>query len=63
MKPRRVKSLTMTIHFNLTNQIRGAQLEALKEENIAIEGLRGFEKQFEINEDGTRCFMNRIWIR
>ena len=61
MKPRRVKSLTMTIHSNLATQIREAQIEALKEENLANEGLRGFDKQLEMNEDGTRCFMNRIW--
>ncbi|XP_071739535.1 uncharacterized protein [Rutidosis leptorrhynchoides] len=34
----------MTIRRNLTSQIRDAQLEALKEENIAIESLRGMDK-------------------
>ncbi|KAI3752357.1 hypothetical protein L2E82_24335 [Cichorium intybus] len=60
-KPRRVKALTMTIHSNLNSQIREVQLEALKEENISEEALRGMEKQFEMKEDGTRYFMNRIW--
>lgn len=59
---RRVKSLTMTIHSQLTSQIRESQIEALKPENVAGENLRGMDKNFEIREDGTRVFMNRTWI-
>ncbi|KAI3515912.1 hypothetical protein L1887_14817 [Cichorium endivia] len=58
---RRVKSLTMTIHSQLPTQIRNAQLKALKPENIMSEALRGMNKKFEFREDGTRCFMDRIW--
>ncbi|XP_052619831.1 uncharacterized protein LOC128126133 [Lactuca sativa] len=44
VKPLRVKALTLTIHSNLTIQIRDAQLEALKPENIMEENLRGMDK-------------------
>ena len=58
---RRVKSLTMTISSNLPTQIREAQIEAMKPENLAAESLRGAEKQFELRDDGTRYFLDRIW--
>ncbi|GJS16716.1 putative reverse transcriptase domain-containing protein [Tanacetum coccineum] len=45
----------MTIHPNLPSQILKAQTEALKEENIKAENLRGMDKSFEIRPDGTRC--------
>ena len=51
VRPRRVKSLTMTIHSNLIKQIRDMQHEALRKGNVANECLRGIEKQSEINED------------
>nr|GFB91302.1 putative reverse transcriptase domain-containing protein [Tanacetum cinerariifolium] len=49
----------MTIHLNLPSQILEAQTEALKEENVQAENLRGMEKAFEIRTDGTRCIKNR----
>ena len=61
VKPRRVRALTMTIHSNLSTQIREAQLEAIKEEDIAEEALRRMEKQFKLRDDWTRHFMNQIW--
>nr|GEW16877.1 putative reverse transcriptase domain-containing protein [Tanacetum cinerariifolium] len=39
-----------------------AQTEALKEENVQAENLRGREKAFEIRTDGTRCIKNRSWL-
>ncbi|GKA78460.1 putative reverse transcriptase domain-containing protein [Tanacetum coccineum] len=39
-----------------------AQTEALKEENIKAENLRGMDKAFEIRPDGTRCIKNRSWL-
>nr|GEX85147.1 reverse transcriptase domain-containing protein [Tanacetum cinerariifolium] len=36
-----------------------AQTEAIKEENIKAENLRGMEKAFEVRLDGTRCIKNR----
>ncbi|GJS90096.1 putative reverse transcriptase domain-containing protein [Tanacetum coccineum] len=55
IKPLRVRSLVMTIHPKLPSQILKAQTEALKEENIKAENLRGMDKAFEICPDGTRC--------
>ncbi|GKB22987.1 putative reverse transcriptase domain-containing protein, partial [Tanacetum coccineum] len=39
-----------------------AQTEALKEENVKAENLRGMDKAFEIRPDGTRCIKNRSWL-
>ncbi|GJR52580.1 putative reverse transcriptase domain-containing protein [Tanacetum coccineum] len=58
IKPLRVRSLVMTIHPKLPSQILKAQTEALKEENIKAENLRGMDKSFEIRPDGTRCIKN-----
>ena len=38
-----IKALTLTIRSNLTTQIRFAQMEALKPENIVEENLRGMD--------------------
>ncbi|GJS94340.1 putative reverse transcriptase domain-containing protein [Tanacetum coccineum] len=46
IKPLRVRSLVMTINPNLPLQILKAQTEALKEENIQAENLRGMDKAF-----------------
>ncbi|GKG08825.1 hypothetical protein Tco_0334657, partial [Tanacetum coccineum] len=62
IKPLRVRSLVMTIHPNLPSQILKAQTEALKEENIKAENLRGMYKSFEIRPDGTRCMKNQSWL-
>ncbi|GJT66275.1 putative reverse transcriptase domain-containing protein [Tanacetum coccineum] len=62
IKPLRVRSLVMTIHPNLPLQILKDQTEALKEENIKAENLRGMDKAFEIRPDGTRCIKNRSWL-
>nr|GEV24780.1 reverse transcriptase domain-containing protein [Tanacetum cinerariifolium] len=70
VKPLHVRSLIMTIHSNLPSQILEAQIEALKEENVQAENLRGMEKAFEIRTDGTCCiksqnrdshFTSRFW--
>ena len=34
----------------------------MKPENVANESLRGMNKGFEVKEDGTNYFMNRIWV-
>ncbi|GJS67892.1 putative reverse transcriptase domain-containing protein [Tanacetum coccineum] len=62
IKPLRVRSLVMTIHLNLPSQILKAQTEALKEENIKAENLRGMDKAFEIRPDGTCCIKNQSWL-
>ncbi|GKB86131.1 putative reverse transcriptase domain-containing protein [Tanacetum coccineum] len=52
----------MTIHLKLPSQILQAQNEAIKEENIKAQNLRGMDKEFEIRPDGTRCIKNRSWL-
>ncbi|KAI3810401.1 hypothetical protein L1987_20013 [Smallanthus sonchifolius] len=52
----------LTIHTSLTTQIRMAQQEALKEENIQNEAFRGMIRQLEPKSDDTLYFMNRIWV-
>ncbi|GJZ34858.1 putative reverse transcriptase domain-containing protein [Tanacetum coccineum] len=52
----------MTIHPKLPSQILQTQTEALKEENIKAENLRGMDKAFEIRPDGTHCIKNQSWL-
>ncbi|CAH1415590.1 unnamed protein product [Lactuca virosa] len=58
---RRVKALTMTIHSHLSTQIKEAQQEALKPENVAGESLRGMDKNLEVKGDRVLYLMDRIW--
>ncbi|GKE28428.1 putative reverse transcriptase domain-containing protein [Tanacetum coccineum] len=52
----------MTLHPKLPSQILEAQTEAIKEENIKAENLRGMDKAFEVRPDGTRCIKNQSWL-
>ncbi|GJR33317.1 putative reverse transcriptase domain-containing protein [Tanacetum coccineum] len=52
----------LTLHPKLPSQILEAQIEAIKEENIEAENLRGMDKAFEVRPDGTRCIKNRSWL-
>ncbi|GJX94374.1 putative nucleotidyltransferase, ribonuclease H [Tanacetum coccineum] len=58
IKPLRVRALILTVHPKLPSQILEAQNEALKEENVKNENLRGMDKSFEIRPDGTRFNMH-----
>ncbi|GJZ34852.1 putative reverse transcriptase domain-containing protein [Tanacetum coccineum] len=62
IKPLRVRSLVMTLHPKLPSQILEAQSEAIKEENIEAENLRGMDKAFEVRLDGTQCIKNQSWL-
>ncbi|GJU48356.1 putative reverse transcriptase domain-containing protein [Tanacetum coccineum] len=62
IKPLRVRALVMTLHLKLPSQILEAQTEAIKEENIKAENLRGMDKAFEIRLDRTQCIKNRSWL-
>ena len=42
-------------------QIKEAQLEVLKPENVTGEVLRGMDKNLEVKGDRVRYFMDRIW--
>ncbi|GJX05900.1 putative reverse transcriptase domain-containing protein [Tanacetum coccineum] len=52
----------MTLHPKLPSQILEAQSEAIKEENIKAENLRGMDKAFKVRPDGTRCIKNQSWL-
>ncbi|GJV16076.1 putative reverse transcriptase domain-containing protein [Tanacetum coccineum] len=62
IKPLRVRAFVMTLHPKLPSQILEAQTEAIKEENIKSENLRGMDKAFEVRPDGTCCIKNRSWL-
>ncbi|GJY27850.1 putative reverse transcriptase domain-containing protein [Tanacetum coccineum] len=62
IKPLRVRALVMTLHLKLPSQILEAQTEAIKEEKIKAENLRGMDKAFKVLPDGTRCIKNQSWI-
>ena len=59
---RRVKTLSITIQSHLASQIKEAQLDALKPDNVARESLQEMEKELEVKDEGTHYFMNRIWV-
>ncbi|GJR28814.1 putative reverse transcriptase domain-containing protein [Tanacetum coccineum] len=59
-EPIRVRALVVTVHNNLPEQIRNAQVEACKEENIGAEGFRGEGEPFEVRSDGTKCLKRRV---
>ncbi|GJZ43706.1 putative reverse transcriptase domain-containing protein [Tanacetum coccineum] len=62
IKPLRVRALVMSLHPKLPSQILKAQTEAIKEENIKAENLRGIDKAFKVRPDGTRCIKNQSWL-
>ncbi|KAD3640029.1 hypothetical protein E3N88_29252 [Mikania micrantha] len=59
---KRVRALQLTIHSELPNQIRIAQQEALKAENLTREAMRGMDKQMKQRGDEAYYLMDRIWI-
>ncbi|GJW99170.1 putative reverse transcriptase domain-containing protein [Tanacetum coccineum] len=62
-EPIRVRALVMTVHSNLPDQIRNAQLEAMKKKNVKAENLGRLIKQiFDVRSDGTRYLDKRIWL-
>ncbi|GJY42423.1 putative reverse transcriptase domain-containing protein [Tanacetum coccineum] len=52
----------MTIHPKLPSQILEAQTEALKEENIKAENLRGMDKAYEVRRMETLVSRPRSWL-
>ncbi|KAJ0919921.1 putative nucleotidyltransferase, Ribonuclease H [Helianthus annuus] len=60
--PRRVRALQLTIQSSLPAQIRDAQVEALKPENVRAEALRGSRQRLEQKEDGAYYVTGRIWV-
>ncbi|GKB69924.1 putative reverse transcriptase domain-containing protein, partial [Tanacetum coccineum] len=62
VKPRRVRSMDMTIQSRVRGIILIAQREAFKQENVLVERLHGLDQQMERNEDESLYFMDRIWV-
>ncbi|GJU63229.1 reverse transcriptase domain-containing protein, partial [Tanacetum coccineum] len=62
LKPRRVRAMSITIHFGLKTKILEAQGEASKDIKAPAEWLRGLETHFERRDDGGIYFFDRIWI-
>ncbi|KAD4386230.1 hypothetical protein E3N88_26399 [Mikania micrantha] len=52
-----VRALQLTIHSELPNQIRIAQQEALRTENLTLETMRGMDKQIKAKDDGAYYLM------
>ncbi|GKB87819.1 hypothetical protein Tco_0960091 [Tanacetum coccineum] len=62
IKPLHVRALVITIHNNLTEQIRKAQTKAMKRENVEDENLGRLQKKiFKTRPDGTQL-NRRSWI-
>ncbi|GKE44007.1 putative reverse transcriptase domain-containing protein, partial [Tanacetum coccineum] len=62
LKPRRVRAMSITIHFGVNTKILEAQSEASKDLKASTEWLRGLERHFEQRDDGEIYFFDRIWI-
>ncbi|GJX09663.1 reverse transcriptase domain-containing protein [Tanacetum coccineum] len=62
LKPRRVRAMSITIHYGLKTKILEAQSEASKDLKAPAEWLRGLETHFEQRDDGKIYFFDRIWI-
>ncbi|GJW68515.1 hypothetical protein Tco_0122939 [Tanacetum coccineum] len=60
-EPIRVLALVVTVHNNLPKQIRNAQVEACKKENIGVEGFRGEGEPFEVRSDGMGALLSIIF--
>ncbi|KAD4981942.1 hypothetical protein E3N88_18613 [Mikania micrantha] len=52
--PLRARALGMTLQTSLKTQISEGQKEALKDANLAVESLRGLEKQLELKDDAHK---------
>ncbi|GJV68304.1 putative ribonuclease H-like domain-containing protein, partial [Tanacetum coccineum] len=62
-KPLRVRSLMLTDHKDLMQQILEAQVESLKEGNVKRKNLGRMQKKiFEIRTNGVRYHDKRIWL-
>ncbi|GKB89415.1 putative reverse transcriptase domain-containing protein [Tanacetum coccineum] len=62
LKPRRVRAMSMTIHYSLKTKILEAQREAVKDLKAPAEWLQGLDTQFEKWGDKGIYFVEWIWI-
>nr|GEX06574.1 hypothetical protein [Tanacetum cinerariifolium] len=61
-EPIHVRALVVTVHNNFPEQIRHAQAEACKKDNIGAERFVGEGEPFEVRTDGTKCLQGRVWL-
>ena len=54
--------LNVIIRSNLNTHIHLAQLEALKEENVAAEGLKNLVSKLEVKSNGAYYLADRLWV-
>ncbi|GKA07759.1 putative reverse transcriptase domain-containing protein [Tanacetum coccineum] len=62
IKPLHVRALVITIHNNLTEQIRKAQTKAMKRKMWMTNQGKLQKKIFKTRPDGTQCFKERVWL-
>nr|GEZ79105.1 hypothetical protein [Tanacetum cinerariifolium] len=60
-EPIRVRTLVVTVHNNLLEQIRNAQAKACEKENIGAEGFVGEGEPFKVTTDGTNCLRGQLY--
>ena len=58
IKPRRVRAMSIILQSGIKSKILAAQEEALKDENLVAEMLRGLDQQMERKEDGGLYFLD-----
>ncbi|GKC88014.1 putative reverse transcriptase domain-containing protein [Tanacetum coccineum] len=61
-KPKRVRSMNMTIQSSIKDKILAAQNEASEAVNAPAEMLRGLDEQMEHRSDGALYYLDRIWV-
>nr|GEV69425.1 putative reverse transcriptase domain-containing protein [Tanacetum cinerariifolium] len=61
-KPRRVRAMSMKIHFSIKVKILEAQSEASKNTSTLTEMLKGLDKQLKRKEDGGLYLAEQIWM-
>ena len=54
--------MSIILQSGIKSKILAAQEEALKDENLVAEMLRGLDQQTERKEDGGLYFLDRIWV-
>nr|GEZ81515.1 putative reverse transcriptase domain-containing protein [Tanacetum cinerariifolium] len=62
LKPRRVRAMSITIHYGLKTKILEAQGEASKDLKAPAKWLKGLETHFKRRDNGGIYFFDRIWI-
>nr|GEX67619.1 putative reverse transcriptase domain-containing protein [Tanacetum cinerariifolium] len=62
VKPRRVRTMAVTIQSGVTGLILAAQGKAFKDENLITKGLNGTDQRMEKREDGSLHYMDHIWV-